>query len=174
MIVGPAGVGVGAAVGKGVAVGVCVGAVVEAGVGSGVTPGCAVTVGLGTASADGVGLGVSEHPGQQYGKEYRIRSYQTEYNGLWHYPSPPGARLKCQQLHVRLALHMTRRKVRLYLIEGVLLYLSDGVRLNLTDAAERRTLPLVEAWICRPRHAMRLQSPAGRSIGPTRTTCGTA
>ena len=39
-----------------------------------------------------------------------------------------------------LALPMTRRKVRLYLIGGVLLYLPDGVLLNLADAAERRTL----------------------------------
>ena len=39
-----------------------------------------------------------------------------------------------------LAFPMTRRKVRLYLIRGVLLYLPDGVRLNLA-AAERRTLP---------------------------------
>ena len=58
------GVRVGANVGAGVGsgVGVFVGAMVGVGVGSGVTPGCAVTVGLGTASADGVGLGVSEHP----------------------------------------------------------------------------------------------------------------
>ena len=64
-----------------------------------------------------------------------------------------------------LAFPMTRRKVRLHLIRGV--------RLNLADAAERRTLLLVEAWICRPRQAMRLQSPAERSIGPIRTTCDT-
>ena len=70
-----------------------------------------------------------------------------------------------------LAFRMTRRKVRLYLIEGVLLYLSDGVRLNLADAAERRTL--LESRLGFADHAARWQGPAGSLIVPIGTTCAT-
>ena len=110
------GVFVGADVGVGVGsgVGVCVGAVVEAGVGSGVTPGCAVTVGLGTASADVVGLGVSEHPVSSMARS--IAPAPTK-------PRPMDfdiialldARVSTTDAST-VAFRMTRRKVRLYLI----------------------------------------------------------
>ena len=135
---------VGVAVGMGVAVGVCVGAMVEAGVGSGVTPGCAVTVGLGTALADGVGLGAPVHPASSMARSTAPA------------PSKPSAmdfdiialldaRVSTTDAST-VAFRMTHRKVRLYLLEGVLLYLFDKVRSNLAAVVERRTLiALVEA-----------------------------
>ena len=143
-----AGVGVGAAVGMGVAVGVCVGAMVGVGVGAavgmGVTPGCAVTVGLGTALADGVGLGAPVHPASSMARSNAPA------------PSKPGAMdfdmIALLDARVSntdastMAFRMTHRKVRLYLLEGVLLYLFDKVRSNLAAVVERRTLiALVEA-----------------------------
>ena len=135
---------VGVAVGMGVAVGVCVRAMVEAGVGSGVTPGCAVTVGLGTALADGVGLGAPVHPASSMARSTAPA------------PSKPGAmdfdiialldaRVSTTDAST-VAFRMTHRKVRLYLLEGVLLYWFDKVRSNLAAVVERRTLiALVEA-----------------------------
>ena len=138
------GVGVGAAVGMGVAVGVCAGAMVGVGVGSGVTPGCAVTVGLGTALADGVGLGAPVHPASSMARSTAPA------------PSKPSAMdfdmIALLDARVSntdastVAFRMTHRKVRLYLLEGVLLYLFDKVRSNLAAVVERRTLiALVEA-----------------------------
>ena len=159
------GVGVGAAVGMGVAVGVCVGAMVGVGVGqpgmgvavgrvcrshgglgvgADVTPGCAVTVGLGTALADGVGLGAPVHPASSMARSIAPA------------PSKPSAmdfdiialldaRVSTTDAST-VAFRMTHRKVRLYLLEGVLLYLFDKVRSNLAAVVERRTLiALVEA-----------------------------
>ena len=131
-------------VGVGSGVGVFVGAVVEAGVGSGVTPGCAVTVGLGTARADGVGLGALVHPVSSMARSTAPA------------PSKPSAmdfdmialldaRVSTTDAST-VAFRMTHRKVRLYLLEGVLLYLFDKVRSNLAAVVERRTLiALVEA-----------------------------
>ena len=143
-----AGVFVGADVGVGVGsgVGVFVGAMVGVGVGvgSGVTPGCAVTVGLGTALADGVGLGAPVHPVSSMARSIAPA------------PSKPSAmdfdmialldaRVSTTDAST-VAFRMTHRKVRLYLLEGVLLYLFDKVRSNLAAVVERRTLiALVEA-----------------------------
>ena len=146
------GIGVGVAVGSGIGVfvgvdvgdgvvvgtGVSVGIGVSVAVGSGVTPGCAVTVGLGAAPADGVGLGSSEHPANSMAKSIAAA------------PSRPIAMdfdivtLLCAKrsatIASTLAFHMTRRKIRLYLIRWVLFDLSYRVQMNLASALERRTL----------------------------------
>ena len=123
MIVGPAGVGVGAAVGMGVAVGACVGAMVGVGVGAGVTPVCAVTVGVGTARADVVGLGTSVHPVSSMARSIAPAPSNP---GAMDFDIIPllGARLSAT-VPSTVAFRMTRRKVYLYLLRGVHLYLSE-------------------------------------------------
>ena len=158
--------------GVGSGVGVCVGAMVGVGVGSGVTPGCAVTVGLGTAPADGVGLGSSEHPASSMARRIALAHSNPRTMDF------DIITLLCARFTATfastLAFRMTRRKVRLYLLEGVLLYPSDKVRSNLAVVVEQRSsFALVEALKCRSRRAMRWQGPAGSLIVPIGTTCAT-
>ena len=138
------GVGSGVGVSVGVTVGVAVGVSVGVFVGSGATVGSVVDVGLGTVLTDGVGLGSSEHPTRSMAKSATPTTSRLMMD--FDISALLLVRDEAPTIAARLALPMTRCKVRLYLVEGVLLYPSDKVRSNLAAVVEWRTLiALVEA-----------------------------